>query len=453
MSVVYSYNIIEEAARTVQASDRWINDEKIKVLEFSSTWVRKFLKRANMRRRKITTDDKNVPSDEEIQRIMNIGQTMYRDYGHTKDTTINMDETAFTYAIGPEYMYCPPDQNRAQNIGIPNTMLRITAVVAVSGNGNFVPLFIIIKHSVSSADRPDQTNMRVIKDMYNKNEGFGVDDNWELIKWSKELTIKGVTNTHACYYIINSVTGHVISSQYKAWNDTIRMIMWLETVVKPLKEKLGKLMIWFDNCGCHKTSNVDDVIEELDVQIACLPPNMTGVLQVLDLVVNGPLKAHTRNLRGARIVESFQKFKTLYEEEAAKDVQERTLPVFQPPKPNMLQGIQDLFDLIADGFKKEKFVKGVKRSFIGTGCVPLDDSDVSAPIFKEYSKNNICGTMKSVPTGTVQYTDNNSNNDSNIVISETSRVIPELNVMLEYDSAMLEYDHEITEAMNFITNL
>ena len=406
-----------------------------------------------MRRRKITTDDKNVPSNEEIRRIMNIGQKMHTDYGHTKDTTINMDKTAFTYAIGPEYMYCPPDQSRAQNRGIPNTMLRITAVVAVSGNGQFVPLFIIIKHSVSSADRPDQTNMRVIKDMYNKNEGFGVNDNWKLIKWSKDLTIKGVKDAHACFYIINTVTGHVITSQYKAWNDTIRMIMWLDTVVKPLKERLGKLMIWFDNCGCHKTAMVDDAIHELDVQIACLPPNMTGVLQVLDLVVNGPLKAHTRNLRGARIVESFQKFKTLYEEEAAKDVQERTLPVFQPPKPNMLQGIQDLFDLIADGFKKEKFVEGVKRSFISTGCVPLDDSDVSAPIFKEYSKNNICGTMKSVPTGTVQYTDNNSNNDSNIVISETSRVIPELNVMLEYDSAMLEYDHEITEAMNFITNL
>ena len=133
-------------------------------------------------------------------------------------------------------------------------------------------------------------------------------------------------------------------------------------------------MTWFDSCGCHKTSIVDDVIQELDVQIACFPPNLTGVLQVLDLVVNGPLKARTRNLRGARIVENFQKFKTLYEEEAAKDVQGRTLPVFQPPKPNMLQGIQDLFDLIADGFKKEKFVEGVKRSFISTGCVPLDDS-------------------------------------------------------------------------------
>ena len=78
---------------------------------------------------------------------------------------------------------------------------------------------------------------------------------------------------------------------------------------------------------------VDEVISVLGVQIACLLPNMTGALQVLDLVVNGPLKAHTKNLRGARIVESFQAFKKKYEDESAKDVHERTLPVFQPPKP------------------------------------------------------------------------------------------------------------------------
>ena len=106
---------------------------------------------------------------------------MYKDFGHTKYTVINMDETAFTYAIGPEYMYCPKDQSRAQNIGIPNTKLRITAVVAVSGNGDFVPLFIIIKHSVSSADRPDQSGMKVIQDLYKKDTGFGLKDGWELI--------------------------------------------------------------------------------------------------------------------------------------------------------------------------------------------------------------------------------------------------------------------------------
>ena len=86
-------------------------------------------------------------------------------------------------------------------------------------------------------------------------------------------------------------------------------------------------MIWFDNFGYHKTTTVDDVISELGVQRACLPPNMTGDLQVLDLVVNGPLKAHTRNLRGAKIVESFQSFLKLYSEELDKDVSIRVLPV------------------------------------------------------------------------------------------------------------------------------
>ena len=149
-----------------------------------------------------------------------------------------------------------------------------------------------------------------------------------FILWTKDLIINGVTDTHKYYNIINQYTGHVITSQYKAWNDTVRMIMWLETVVKPLKARLGKLMIWFDNCGCHKTSLVDDVIVELGVQVACLPPNMTGVLQVLDLVVNGPLKAYTKNFRGSRIVECFQKFIITYNDELSKDVNERILPIF-----------------------------------------------------------------------------------------------------------------------------
>ena len=255
---------------------------------------------------------------------------------------------------------------------------------------------------------------------------------------------------HKCYYIINKRTGHVITSQFKAWNDTVRMIMWLDTIVKPLKEKLGKLMIWFDNCGCHKTSLVDDVIAELGIQIACLPPNMTGVLQVLDLVVNGPLKAHTRNLRGARIVESFQSFIKLYTEELDKDVSNRVLPVFEPPKPDMMQSIKDLFDLMADGFKLPKFVEGVKRSFISTGCVPIDESNNLDPKFKEYSKHKICGTMKIAPSGTSfpTYTSN-----TYISVNETHQYIMPIDYVLEYDNAMLEYDHEITDAMNFISNL
>ena len=71
--------------------------------------------------------------------------------------------------------------------------------------------------------------------------------------------------------------------------------------------------------------------------MACLPPDVTGVLQVLDLVVNGPLKAHTRNLRGPIIVESFQKLLVSYTDELAKDVSDRVMPVFEPPKPVMFK--------------------------------------------------------------------------------------------------------------------
>ena len=328
VSVVYSYAIIIEAALAVQKQSNWCAIEKVKGLMFSSTWVKSFLRRANMRRRKITTEDKKIPSEDEILRIMSIGQKMYRDFGHTPETVINMDETAFSYAIGPEYMYCPPDQSRAQHLGIPNTKLRITAVVAVSGTGKFVPLFIIIKHSVSSADRPDQSGMKVITSLHKKDDGFGTSNGWDLFLWRKELCISNVTALHSCYNIIHRHTGEVITSQYKAWNDTVRMIMWIETIVVPLKNKLGKLMIWFDNCGCHKTNLVDDLIEELGIQVACLPPNMTGILQVLDLVVNGPLKAHTRTLRGARIVESFQKYKIFHDKEYRKEEDQRIILTF-----------------------------------------------------------------------------------------------------------------------------
>jgi hypothetical protein len=60
-------------------------------------------------------------------------------------------------------MYVPRDQQRASNIGIHNAKLRITAVICVNGLGEFAPLMFIVKHSVSSESRPDQSGMSVMK--------------------------------------------------------------------------------------------------------------------------------------------------------------------------------------------------------------------------------------------------------------------------------------------------
>ena len=82
-------------------------------------------------------------------------------------------------------LYCPINQKRATNIGISNTKLRITAVIAVSAEGTFAPLMIIIKHSVSSEAKPDQTTMTVVRDLHKK-PGFTVSDGWCNLNGQKE---------------------------------------------------------------------------------------------------------------------------------------------------------------------------------------------------------------------------------------------------------------------------
>jgi hypothetical protein len=50
------------------------------------------------------------------------------------------------------------------------------------------------------------------------------------------------------------------------------------------------MLPWMVNCGSRKTSAVKLVIEAIGLHMAHYPPNMTAILQVLDLVVNGLLK-------------------------------------------------------------------------------------------------------------------------------------------------------------------
>ena len=105
-------------------------------------------------------------------------------------TCYNFDETAFTWAISQSYMYCPGNQQRASNIGISNSKLRITVVIAVNAIGEFAPLMMIVKHSVSSEKRPDQTGMTVIKELFKK-PGFTANDGWRMKIWQKELIFNG----------------------------------------------------------------------------------------------------------------------------------------------------------------------------------------------------------------------------------------------------------------------
>jgi hypothetical protein len=73
VNVTYSYAIAATAARSVQGLERRSTDENVQKFQFSYKWNKGILSRARMSRRKITKEDKAVPDDEEIRKILKIG--------------------------------------------------------------------------------------------------------------------------------------------------------------------------------------------------------------------------------------------------------------------------------------------------------------------------------------------------------------------------------------------
>ena len=293
------------ATRNVQAREIWASDEEIQNMKFTNRWIKSFLFRGGVTRRKITREDKEVPSDEEIASVLSIGQRKFIENGHTAGSLAH-------------------------------------------------------KHSVSSEKRPDQTTMTVIRDL-NKKDGFTSNDGWKLKEWSRELTINNVSAVHKALHIIHEEMGDVITSQVKAWNDTVRMILWFEVLRKPIKDKIGKMLLWCDNCCSHKTTCVIDVIREIGVDVVFLPKSMTGELQVLDLVVIGPLKAHIRSNKANRLYSSFHEYKKERDINNNLPRAQRNKMNFNSPKPTMLEGIQDLRRLfkeqMIDFFLKSVFTE------------------------------------------------------------------------------------------------
>ena len=119
----------------------------------------------------------------------------------------------------------------------------------------------------------------------------------------------------------------------------------------------------------------------------------------------------------------------------SKSVAERTLLVFEVPKPDMMITVQDLINLFENGFKEPKFVNGIVRSFISTGCMPMYNSDNSDAIFHPQTIQKTSGTIILPCTSTI----------SSVITNENSEIVDATNDMLDYDS-----DDDASSAMRFI---
>ena len=102
--------------------------------------------------------------------------------------------------------------------------------------------------------------------------------------------------------------------------------------------------------------------------------NMTDVLQVMDLVVNGPLKAHMRRFRCASLFAYFQSWKLKWLQELLKPAGVRVMPVFTPPKPVLIDGLNMLRTVAAEVFSKVEFKQGLVRAFVKVGLAESVDT-------------------------------------------------------------------------------
>ena len=360
-NICHSYAVIKCAAIAVQALPEWKDNQRVQALTFSAPWICDFLRRSTLRRRRITATEKKVPPKEEIQNRMAEIQARIASGAFAPDEIISADETGIFFGAAPKNQYIPPDAERA-SAPESNEKARFTALLWGTAGGKMGPAWLIIKCSVA---RADLSSVRVLKDLHLK-PGFTVDDDWKLGIWKRELTLKvknkEVTQTYIRPFLYHPASLTVITVQHKAWMDTPGICMWLDVQMKAwVDRKRGKALVVWDNCGPHKVAAVQSVASEVNVTTEELPVNTTDRLQVMDLVVNGPMKAGIRNARAMALYNYFQSWRIA---RMSAEINHKPLPPFAPPKPTVEDGLRTLLEVIDTNLATSAFQKSMVKTFV-----------------------------------------------------------------------------------------
>ena len=165
--------------------------------------------------------------------------------------------------------------------------------------------------------------------------------------------------------------------------------MYIDLVMKPIKEQYGQTLTWYDNCGSHKTATIEAILNEHNLDTALLAVNMTDLQQPMELVVNAQVKCHLRTIRAMCIVDYFNEYKSQL-------VPNQQPAPFKPPKPLMTECIQDLINLMENQFRTPEFAAGIHRCFQDVGMIPRDDGTWS-----EYRQEMVAGVMKFKSSGSL----------------------------------------------------
>jgi len=374
---------VQRAARDTRDSPEFKNDSKLANFKFSNPWVKGFLSRAQLRRRRVTT--KETPSvvpaaiqarNLEIQAVLDAGPPggqPSEPQGYALCDIVNSDETAARPGECPLNQYVPASARRGSTHEFVSP--RFTSLLAGTPCG-MLPSFNITKCTVK---QPDLRSTTVISTLF-KHPGFKAADGWDFKVWSKTLNIKNnktkafVDVTFHRPYIIHRDRGDVITTQHKAWMDTAGAAMWIELVLGPWAARSGrkKVLIW-DNVSCHRSPCLAQIFAHWNIHVEQSLANATSETQVMDLVVNGPIRSRARAFRASDLYAQFQTYLMAQETERSKPAAERkALPPFNPTSPKLTDGITMLLNFLSVDLATAEFAASLRRCFIHVGLIKQD---------------------------------------------------------------------------------
>jgi len=397
VSCCYSYEVVRYAAIKAKIAYKDLKGENsavyksVQKLEFSNNWIHAFLNEKSLHKRLITTTRKAAKCQDEVEinKILDAISAKIKEGKYCLQCIISADETGINWDAALLHQYVSKGEVPLDS---GDDKKRFTAMIWVRADGKTGPPFIILK--CSSKDKYNYKNVKVIDSLFEK-----LDKDhpyrYKLKWWSKNLKLKTGKNTEEikhCYrpFIEDLNTGTIITCNNKAWMDTVTLIMWGEVQIGPyaeaqLKAGNGRTIIVWDNCGPHTREYVKKLFEEMGIDVICLPKNMTWLLQVVDVIINGPLKAYDRKLRAKLRCDYF----TDYSEEISRLKEGDDVPLWNPGSVSILEGVENLVQTIEEKFNtSEEFQESVRNCFIKVGILPSQTETVNGvkEIYRRFNK-------------------------------------------------------------------
>lgn len=379
-SILYSLEMVQLAAVDLSKLAPYNSDPRVKRIKiFSTTWASEFLKRAKTKKHRIHAKDRTKirPSPVEVQKTMRDIQTTILLSGLPKENIFSVDETAVHLEAQFLHKYVKNGTNEKATDDA-DEKKRITDMAALSIAGKSLPPYLIIQCSSTKADLSKTTVLDTLLLSLNQNDP----DRWEKYMWEKTLQLPNKKTklledvTFKRPYLICSQSRCVVTCQSKAWMDRVGLLLWCDTIIGPWTEatQQKKSIIIWDNCASHLGDLIKDYFGACGITLCFLPKNMTDLLQILDLIFNGPLKAYLRYRRFRPIYDAFQAHILACASATAKH---QPTPPWILPKVNLPVCIQLLIDFGNDKNSCMKFEESVQKCFIKAGQWFISEDDLS----------------------------------------------------------------------------